>query len=115
MADSPALHAAYTYEKPHAWSDNQGDVERVPSLDEMRDNIMLHWPPNAGAASGRLSWEGGDDTALPIGLPVGVSQSAAAPEYAPRPRAKPYSRNIIHRATRTGVAASQGLSSRTSS
>lgn len=97
LADSPALQAAWIYEKLHAWSDNPGDVERILSMDEMLDNIMLYWLPNAGASSGRLYWEvGSDNTALPIELPVGVSQFTAAPDYAPRSWAERYYRNIIH-------------------
>ena len=96
LADSPVLQAAWIYEKLQAWSDNPGDVEQILSLDEMLDNIMLYWLPNAGASSGRLYWKNGDDTALPIDLPVGVSQFAGAPEYAPRSWAERYYRNIIH-------------------
>ncbi len=61
LADSPALQAAWIYEKIHAWSDNPGDVERILSMDEMLDNIMLYWLPNAGTSSGLLYWEDGDN------------------------------------------------------
>ena len=104
-ADSPALQAAWIYEKLHAWSDNPGDVERILSMDEMLDNIMLYWLPNAGASSGRLYWEvGSDNTALPIELPVGVSQFTAAPDIA----------TSYTGTNRTEVVTSQRLSSRIS-
>lgn len=84
------------YEKLRAWSDNSRDVEQILSSDGMLDNIMLYWLPNAGASSGRLYRKNGDDTALPIDLPVGVSEFVGAPEYAPRSWAERYYRNIIH-------------------
>lgn len=96
LADSPALQASWIYEKLHAWSHHPGDVEKVLSMDEMLDNIMLYWLPNAGASSARLYWKNDDNTALPIDLPVGVSQSLNGLEYAPRLWADRYYGNIIH-------------------
>ena len=96
LADSPVLQAAWIYEKFHAWSDNPGDVETIFTNDEMLDTIMLYWLSNAGASSARLYWEGGDDTAIRTRVPVGVSQFAKAPHYAPRAWAERYYPNIIH-------------------
>jgi pimeloyl-ACP methyl ester carboxylesterase len=96
LADSPAGQAAWIYEKLQAWTDNPGRVEEILSLDEILDNIMLYWLPNAGASSARLYWENFDDTALPIDLPVGVSQFPADINYAPRSWAERYYHNIIH-------------------
>jgi pimeloyl-ACP methyl ester carboxylesterase len=74
LADSPAGQAAWIYEKLHAWSDHRGNVEDLFSMDEMLDNIMLYWLPNAAASSAQLYWEKSDNSALHITLPVGISQ-----------------------------------------
>jgi microsomal epoxide hydrolase len=39
-------------------SDSGGNPEAVFSLDEIIDDIMLYWLPNAGTSSARLYWEG---------------------------------------------------------
>ena len=57
LADSPAGQAAWTYEKFHDWTDNAGSPEDVLGIDEMLDNVMLYWLPNAAASSARLYWE----------------------------------------------------------
>ena len=57
LAESPVGQAAWIYEKYHDWTDNTGDPESVLSLEEMLDNIMLYWLPNAGASSARRYWE----------------------------------------------------------
>ena len=76
LADSPAGLAAWIYEKFHDWTDNGGSAEDVLSRDEMLDDIMLYWLPNAAASSARLYWEsftpGGID-APPCEVPTAVS------------------------------------------
>ncbi len=57
LTDSPAGQAMWIYEKFAAWTDSGGDPERVLSLDEVFDNIMLYWLPGTGASSARLYWE----------------------------------------------------------
>jgi epoxide hydrolase len=57
LADSPAGQAAWIIEKFWAWTDCDGHPENVLSRDEMLDNIMLYWLPDAGASSARLYWE----------------------------------------------------------
>jgi pimeloyl-ACP methyl ester carboxylesterase len=57
LADSPVGQAAWIYEKYREWSDCKGDPRNAFTLDEMLDNIMLYWLPNAGASSARLYWE----------------------------------------------------------
>ncbi len=77
LADSPASQAAWIYEKYCDWTDHEGGPETLLSADEMLDNIMLYWLPNAGASSARLYWEAGrgePQTAL-VELPVAFSQS----------------------------------------
>lgn len=57
LADSPAGQAAWILEKFWAWTDCDGHPENILSRDEMLDNIMLYWLPDAGASSARLYWE----------------------------------------------------------
>jgi pimeloyl-ACP methyl ester carboxylesterase len=57
LADSPAGSAAFMYEKFAAWSDSNGEPERVLSRDEMLDDISLYWLTNTGASSSRFYWE----------------------------------------------------------
>lgn len=58
LADSPAGLAAWIYALFQDVSDSGGEPERVFELDEMIDDIMLYWLPNAGPSSARLYWEG---------------------------------------------------------
>jgi pimeloyl-ACP methyl ester carboxylesterase len=75
LADSPAGQAAWIYEKFHAWTDNSGTPESVLTHDEMLDNIMLYWLPNASTSSARLYWESYRSAflAAELHLPVGCS------------------------------------------
>jgi pimeloyl-ACP methyl ester carboxylesterase len=57
LADSAMGQAAWIYEKYREWSDCDGDPTRSYSLDEMLDNIMLYWLPNAATSSARMYWE----------------------------------------------------------
>lgn len=57
LADSPAGQAAWIYEKLNDWTDNESGPESLFTLDEMLDNIMLYWLPDAAASSARLYWE----------------------------------------------------------
>jgi pimeloyl-ACP methyl ester carboxylesterase len=57
LADSAIGQAAWIYEKYREWSDCSGDPTNSFSMDEMLDNIMLYWIPNAAASSARMYWE----------------------------------------------------------
>jgi epoxide hydrolase len=57
LADSPSAQAAWIIEKFWAWTDCDGHPENVLSRDELLDNVMLYWLPDAGASSARLYWE----------------------------------------------------------
>ena len=57
LADSPAGLAAWIYSFIQDAAQSDGDVESVLALDELIDNIMLYWLPNAGASAARLYWE----------------------------------------------------------
>ncbi len=98
LADSPAGQAAWIYEKLHAWTDDGGAPENLFSMDEMLDNIMLYWLPNAAASSARLYWEslGNATMARPTDLPVGVSIFPRDTTRAPRAWAARYFSRIIH-------------------
>ncbi len=76
LADSPIGQAAWILEKFWAWTDCEGHPENVLTRDELLDNVMLYWLPDAGASSARIYWEsfaimGAQQT--PIRLPAGVS------------------------------------------
>jgi len=75
LADSPSGQAAWIIEKFCGWTDCDGHPENVLTKDELLDNVMLYWLPDAGASSARLYWEA--VTAMgglePIGIPTGIS------------------------------------------
>jgi pimeloyl-ACP methyl ester carboxylesterase len=74
LADSPIGQAAWILEKFYQWMDCDGHPENVASRDELLDNVMLYWLPDAGASSARIYWESfGSTSTEPVGLPVGCS------------------------------------------
>ena len=79
LADSPVGLAAWIYALFQDVSDSGGEPEAVFTFDEMLDDIMLYWLPNAGASSARLYWEGMREMSqagmpqTPMGTPVGIS------------------------------------------
>jgi pimeloyl-ACP methyl ester carboxylesterase len=76
LADSPVGHAAWIIEKFYQWMDCDGHPENIVSKDELLDNVMMYWLPNAGASSARIYWESfgtGSTGTNPIDLPVGCS------------------------------------------
>jgi pimeloyl-ACP methyl ester carboxylesterase len=74
LADSPAGQAAWILEKFWAWTDCSGHPENVLTRDEMLDDVMLYWLPNAAASSARLYWESFNKINYdPVRIPVGCS------------------------------------------
>lgn len=74
LADSPMGQAAWIIEKFYQWMDCDGHPEHIVSRDELLDNVMLYWLPDAGASSARIYWESfGNISGAPITLPVGCS------------------------------------------
>ena len=74
LADSPAGQAGWILEKFQAWTDCRGNPENALTRDEMLDDIMLYWLPNAAASSARLYWESFNKASFdPVRLPVGCS------------------------------------------
>ena len=97
LTDSPALQAAWIYEKLHAWSDHDGNGSPFTD-DEILDTVMLYWLPAAGASAARLYWESMADASLsrPINLPIGVTILPRDTTRAPRAWAERFLRHIIH-------------------
>jgi pimeloyl-ACP methyl ester carboxylesterase len=74
LADSPAGQAAWILEKFWAWTDCNGHPENALTRDEMLDDVMLYWLPNAAASSARLYWESFNKINYdPVRIPVGCS------------------------------------------
>ena len=75
LTDSPVGQAAWIYEKLHFWTDHDGAVENLLTMDEMLDNIMLYWLPATGGSSARLYWESISKAfqTRSVEIPVGVS------------------------------------------
>lgn len=76
LADSPAGLAAWIYTLFQDVTDSGGDPETVIDRDEILDDIMMYWLPNAGPSSARLYWEARRDLDAPSGpnpTPAGFS------------------------------------------
>jgi pimeloyl-ACP methyl ester carboxylesterase len=74
LADSPAGQCAWILEKFWAWTDCDGHPENVLTRDELLDNVMLYWLPDAGASSARLYWESFNaDYSPKVDAPAGCS------------------------------------------
>jgi pimeloyl-ACP methyl ester carboxylesterase len=74
LADSPAGQAAWIIEKFWAWTDCNGNPENALTRDEMLDDVMMYWLPNAAASSARLYWESfNKSNSEPVRIPVGLS------------------------------------------
>jgi epoxide hydrolase len=57
LVDSPTALCAWIIEKFYAWTDCEGQLEKVLTRDELLDNLMLYWLPRTGASSARLYWQ----------------------------------------------------------
>ncbi len=74
LADSPIGQAAWIMEKFYQWMDCDGHPENIASSDELLDNVMMYWLPDAAASSARIYWESFGATGTdPIDIPVGCS------------------------------------------
>jgi pimeloyl-ACP methyl ester carboxylesterase len=56
LTDSPVGLAAWIVEKWRAWSDCDGDVERVFTRDELLTNVMIYWLTGSIASSMQWYW-----------------------------------------------------------
>ncbi|MET1075433.1 MAG: epoxide hydrolase family protein [Umezawaea sp.] len=82
LADSPVGLAAWIYAMFQDTCGTPGDAEASFTHDELLDDIMLYWLPNAGTSSARTYWEmararTAGPPPSPIALPTGFS---TAPE-----------------------------------
>ncbi len=60
LTDSPVGLASWIYamfQDVGGSHDEHGDAEKLFSLDDMLDDIMLYWLPNAAASAARMYWE----------------------------------------------------------
>jgi pimeloyl-ACP methyl ester carboxylesterase len=83
LADSPVGLAAWIYamfQDVGGSHDEHGDAEKLFDLDEIIDDIMLYWLPNAGASAARMYWEAArtgwtsaGTLENPLRVPVGLS------------------------------------------
>ncbi len=76
LADSPIGQAAWIIEKFYQWMDCQGHPENAVTRDELLDNVMLYWLPDAAASSARIYWESFGSSGSgsnPIEVPAGCS------------------------------------------
>jgi epoxide hydrolase len=80
LADSPVGLAAWIYAMFQDVGGSRGDAEAVFSLDEILDDVMLYWLPNAGASAARVYWEMAQgrwappaDVDSPVTVPTGIT------------------------------------------
>ncbi|ANS73233.1 multidrug MFS transporter [Paenibacillus yonginensis] len=75
LSDSPVGLAAWIMEKFHAWSDCEGDLQKIYTWDELITHIMIYWVTGTAASSTRMYYENG--TGLPplgyIEVPTGLA------------------------------------------
>jgi pimeloyl-ACP methyl ester carboxylesterase len=57
LSDSPVGLAAWILDKWYSWTDQDGDIERVYTKDELLTNIAIYWLTNSGTSSARLYYE----------------------------------------------------------
>lgn len=97
MNDSPAGLAAWLVEKRRAWSDCDGDVERVFSKDDLLTSVSLFWHTASYGSAARLYYEGVHqrpvalDDAMPVvRVPTAVMVSPRDVMLLPRAWAERY-------------------------
>ncbi|MEU0187019.1 epoxide hydrolase family protein [Streptomyces sp. NPDC006207] len=75
LTDSPAGLAAWMYDKIAAWTDSDGDPQRVLTKDEILNDISLYWLTNTAVSSSRLYWENNANNfnAVSISIPAAIT------------------------------------------
>lgn len=102
LSDSPTGLAGWIYQMLQDASGSDGHPERVFTLDDMIDNIMLYWLPNTGASAARLYWEAAQETPVmatieqPMPTPTGISMFPHETLRLSRRWAEPRFSNLIH-------------------
>jgi pimeloyl-ACP methyl ester carboxylesterase len=85
LTDSPVGQLAWVAEKYWAWSDHDGDLEKVISRDRLLDMISTCWLTSTATSSARLYWESYNKSPLTqVSVPTGIS---VFPKDARMPRA----------------------------
>jgi pimeloyl-ACP methyl ester carboxylesterase len=98
LSDTPAGLAAWMYDY------NNGEPERLLSVDEMLDDVTLYWVTNTAASSARLYWETSGQSVLlaaaqktaEISLPVAISVFPDEVYRAPESWARRAYRNLVY-------------------
>jgi microsomal epoxide hydrolase len=57
LSDSPVGLASWILDKWYSWTDQDGDLEKVYTKDELLTNISIYWFTNSGTSSARLYYE----------------------------------------------------------
>jgi pimeloyl-ACP methyl ester carboxylesterase len=74
LTDSPAGQLAWVAEKYWAWSDHDGDAEKVIPRDRILDMVSVCWFTATAASSARLYWESYNKSPLTrVDVPAGFS------------------------------------------
>lgn len=106
LSDSPVGLASWMYamfQDVGGSHDEHGDAEKLFTLDEMLDNIMLYWLPGTAASAARMYWETNKTgwavpgtIEEPLTVPVGLSIMPG--EYVRRSREWAEKRyiNLVH-------------------
>jgi pimeloyl-ACP methyl ester carboxylesterase len=88
LTDSPAGLAAWIVEKLRAWSDNDGDVERSFTKDEILTNLTIYWLTSTIGSSMRMYRANGQIPAAQharrVEVPSGFSLFAGDISHPPR-------------------------------
>jgi len=105
MTDSPAGLAAWVLVHPGfaQWTFG-ADPEKLPTRDDVLDNITLYWLTNSATSAGRLYWETGGRSAIQsaawktteISLPVAITVFPEDVYRAPETWARRAYRNLIY-------------------
>jgi pimeloyl-ACP methyl ester carboxylesterase len=105
MTDSPAGLAAWILVHPGfaQWAFG-ADPEKLPTRDDVLDNITLYWLTNSATSAGRLYWETGGRSAIQslawkttdIALPVAITVFPEDVYRAPETWARRAYRNLIY-------------------
>ncbi len=97
LNDSPVGLAAWIAEKFRAWSDCDGDVEKVYTLDELLANISLYWFTRTAGSSARMYYETmhNEQSTARVEVPTGAVLFPRELMKAPRKWAEA-AYNIVH-------------------
>ena len=98
LNDSPVGLAAWFYDKFADWTYSGGDPERVPTRDEMLDDISPFWFTGTATSGARLYWENNANhfNAVDINMPAAVTVFPGEIYQAPRSWTERAYHKLIH-------------------